>query len=408
MLAVDPFRTHPSDVESGARTTAEAVIAAARTVCAGLNDEQLTAALKLAYAHAGPARELSLAALTKRGSAMLAATTQAALLEGCLVAEKRQVLLEVLDIKSALTDGLKRALLELADPPAAAVTDPNDADSSTNEAAADAAEVTRDASWFRKRVQQLRAAELDALMADGGWLDPVTTRLRTALKASGWSVMMKAAAKISPTLVEVLRRTPCPAAAPKEHTAQAVARLLVSDGLARAPAHVWPLTAQRILGLIHEYQRLLKTPEEQLARRGLTKAELQLELIRNIHNVSHFSDVSRIALSKAVRIAVSKGGAQAPAAVASAKAAVADVPLAEAAAATAAPAAAVVQMECSATAAAADVQLAEAAAAAVAEQAEPEPEAAIEAAQSLVATTATVPQVHAEAAATGASRRWKA
>eukprot|EP00198_Chlamydomonas_reinhardtii_P007097 XP_001696433.1 predicted protein [Chlamydomonas reinhardtii] len=155
---------------------------------------------------------------------------------------------------------------------------------------------------------QLSAAELDGLMAEGGWLDPVMTRLRTALKASGWIVMMATAAKISPTLVEVLRRTPCPAAAPREHTVQAIARLLVSNGLARAQAHVWPLTAQRILGLIHEYQRLLKAPEEQLARRGLTKLELQLELVCNIHNASHSQDVSRTALSKAVRIACHTAG----------------------------------------------------------------------------------------------------
>lgn len=243
----------PRAPQDARTTTAEAVVAAARTVCAGLTDDQLLAALKLAYAHAGPARALSLAALARRGSAMLAATAHAALREGCAVAEKRQLLLEVLGGDSAMTLGLKGALIQLQPGPSAAATpasEPVTADSSTPETATAAAaptEATRGTSWFRRRVQQLSAAELDGLMAEGGWLDPVMTRLRTALKASGWIVMMATAAKISPTLVEVLRRTPCPAAAPREHTVQAIARLLVSNGLARAQAHVWPLTAQRIL-----------------------------------------------------------------------------------------------------------------------------------------------------------------
>ncbi|KAG2451504.1 hypothetical protein HYH02_004102 [Chlamydomonas schloesseri] len=317
-LVMDPFHTQPSNAESTAVSTAGAVVEAARRVCAELNDDQLLAALKLAYAHCGPARKHSLDALARRGSAMLAATTHAALLEGCLVTEQRQLLLEVLDGKTALTDGLKHALLQLPGPSTTAA-DPapasTPASTTTAMTAAPAATAEVPGSWYRKRVQQLSVAELGALMAEGGWLDPVMTRLRTALKASGWKVMMKSAANISPTLAELLCRTPCPAAAPKEHTVQAVARLLVSDGLARAHSHVWPLTAQRILNLIHEYQRLLKTPEEQLARRGLTKVELHLELVRSIHNASNAKQVSRIALSKAVRLAVSsKDGRQAPAA----------------------------------------------------------------------------------------------
>ncbi|PNW81519.1 hypothetical protein CHLRE_06g250050v5 [Chlamydomonas reinhardtii] len=411
VLMLSTSNTQPGVNESDARTTtAEAVVAAARTVCAGLTDDQLLAALKLAYAHAGPARALSLAALARRGSAMLAATAHAALREGCAVAEKRQLLLEVLGGDSAMTLGLKGALIQLQPGPSAAATpasEPVTADSSTPETATAAAaptEATRGTSWFRRRVQQLSAAELDGLMAEGGWLDPVMTRLRTALKASGWIVMMATAAKISPTLVEVLRRTPCPAAAPREHTVQAIARLLVSNGLARAQAHVWPLTAQRILGLIHEYQRLLKAPEEQLARRGLTKLELQLELVCNIHNASHSQDVSRTALSKAVRIAVSGGIVPAPVVTATAPAAggvkVGVVLLAEAGAATAAPAAAAVHTEVPAAATvAATGELAEAAGTAIESAPAAAPERTV---QPDVLTAASPRQVHADAAALGA------
>ncbi|KAG2451522.1 hypothetical protein HYH02_004120 [Chlamydomonas schloesseri] len=296
-LVMDPFHTQPSDAGTAAQTTAGAVIEAARRVFAEFNDDHL-AALKLAYA-----RNHSLGALGRRGSAMLAATTHAALLEGCLVTEQRQLLLEVLDGKTALTDGLKHALLQLPGPSTTAA-DPapasTPASTTTAMTAAPAATAEVPGSWYRKRVQQLSVAELGALMAEGGWLDPVMTWLWTALKASGWKVMMKSAANISPTLAELPCRTPCPAAAPKEYTVQAVVRLLVSEGLARAQSHVWPLTAQRIL------------------------VELHLELVRSIHNASNAKQVSRIPLSKAVRLAVSsKYGGQPQ--VAAAPAAATDV-----------------------------------------------------------------------------------
>ncbi len=106
LTAAFSARSFPSSPSQAAKITAEAVIEAARSVCAELSDDQLLAALKLAYAHSGPTRKLSLGALTRRGSAMLAATTHAALTEGCLVSEQRQLLIEVLEGKSALTDGL--------------------------------------------------------------------------------------------------------------------------------------------------------------------------------------------------------------------------------------------------------------------------------------------------------------
>ncbi|KAG2429322.1 hypothetical protein HXX76_011089 [Chlamydomonas incerta] len=317
---------------SGASATAagggDNTVAEAFALCSRLDPDQLTQVLKRLYDAAGPDRALSLRALHKRGVGVgaLTPTTRAALVEGCLVSEQRQVLLELLrqDVSRDLRCSVQAALLRVASSPpasgsaaaaAAAAAVAADAGIDVAAAAAAAAAVPvppADCAGFERRVQQLSGEQLAAVMMEGPWLRQLMQRLQPHLKSGDWDTAVAAAGRISPTLREVLRRTPCPAVAPLHHTAQAVAGLLLSGGRPRATPHLWPLTSLRISKLLQRcgyYSCLVQEPDithsqqlQQLQPRPqlldrLPKAALErllLEYIRGAH--AHHQPASRTAL----------------------------------------------------------------------------------------------------------------
>ncbi|KAG2437569.1 hypothetical protein HYH02_011211 [Chlamydomonas schloesseri] len=280
--------------------------------CSRLPPAELTHILKLIYtAGARTDRKLSLAALDKRGAGALYATTLAALREGCLMAEKRQLLLELLrqNVSGNLRCSVQAALRHQA--AASSSTSPAGASSDSAAAAAGASTTPtaaampgEDCAWYERRVRRLSREDLDSLMS-GRWLRQLMALLTPRVKAGEWEEAVAAASRVSRTLGKVLRRTPCPALAPLEHTVQAVARALVDDGSVRRGPSPWPLKTRNIVALLLVYHELMRLPADRvLAGTGLPKAHLQRWLLDSIERVHVHRVVSRTALLRQVRATI--------------------------------------------------------------------------------------------------------